>query len=50
MTICIFVLKFVNKGVFLEGIREFAFSLKRGTLVFTSANLEKKGVIFMSIT
>ncbi len=47
-TTCILVLKFKNKWVFFEEIKESHFPRKGGILVLTSVNLEKKGVILMS--
>ncbi len=40
----ILVLKFVNKGVFFEEIQDSNFPRKRGILVLTSMNLEKRVV------
>ncbi len=45
---CILVLKFVNKGLFVEEIQDSHFSRKGCILVLTSMNLEKKGLFFMS--
>ncbi len=44
----ILVLKFANKGVFFEEIQDSHFHRKGGILVFTSVNLEKKG-LFSSV-
>ncbi len=41
------VLKFANKGVFFEEIQDSHFPRKRGILVLTSVNLEKRGLILM---
>ncbi len=45
---CILVLKFVNKGLFVEEIQDSHFSRNGCILVLTSMNLEKKGLFFMS--
>ncbi len=44
-TTCILVLKFTNKRVFFEEIKDSHFRKKGGILVLTSQNLEKKGLI-----
>ncbi len=48
-TTCILVLKFANKAVCFEEIQDSHFPRKRGILVLTSVNLEKKGLILMSV-
>ncbi len=42
----ILVLKFVNKGVFLEEIQDSHFPRNGVMLILTSMNVEKKGVNF----
>ncbi len=48
-TTCILVLKFVTKWVFFEEIQDLHFLRKRGILVLTSLNLEKKGLIWCPV-